>query len=258
MNTYLESIFSDIVIKGLIIGILGGAILTFFNENLNVLRTSLLISSAQRKLKTNNPKKIRRGAQMLLEIAISKPFRRQEMVDIIVRDCFRRHFSCNHAQLNTTPQPMIEVFVDTLKALLNIPRKDENNHLLNIDLHQLQLISEQDQIYLEKMNFKDVVLWGCNFVGVDLSRSNFENADLGGTYFKQCGVEFAIMDNAKMLYSFQDQRPTIFEETNLTGSTIEKANILDYPSPQLHFIRSPLKQDLIDALNGKSRGIRIS
>jgi hypothetical protein len=90
MDPYLESVLKDFVVKGLIIGVMGGAILTYCTENLNVLRTSFLIASARRKLKSGNPRSIKRGIQTLLEIAIAKPFRRQEMVDLIVSDCLRR------------------------------------------------------------------------------------------------------------------------------------------------------------------------
>jgi hypothetical protein len=263
MDPYLESVLKDFVIKGLIIGVIGGAILTYCNENLNVLRTSFLIASARRKLKSGNPQNIKRGVQILLEIAIVKPFRRQEMVDFIVSDCLRRYFGRENLPAEPTPPPMVEVFVDTLRAVLNIPRKDENGHLLNIDLHQLRLISADVTVYLEQMNFSNVVLWGCDFVRVDLSRSTFETADLGGTYFKQCGLEFAVLDKAKLCYSVFDKRPTTIEETGLVGSTLDKAMILDYGSPtpqlpalQLQIINSDLEPWMADKLKGKS-GVKI-
>jgi hypothetical protein len=118
-------------------------------------------------------------------------------------------------------------------------------------------------VYLEQMNFSNVVLWDCDFVRVDLSRSTFENADLGGVYFKQCGLEYVILDKAKLCYRVFDKRPTTIEETGLVGSTLDKATILDYGTPtpqfpalQLQIINSDLEPWRADQLKGKS-GVKI-
>lgn len=242
MNTTVGTILKDIIVDGLIVGAIGGTLLAHCRENLSVLITTCRIRSARKKLKTGNPKRIRHGVQMLLEIAIAKPFRRQEMIDMVVEDFFRRHFSSKGGQAVPTPEPMAAVFVDTLKSVLGLPRTDDNHHSLNVDLHQIRLVSEKgrESIYLEKMNFTGVELWGCDFTNVDFSRSTFKNANIGGACFRSCGMEFVDLDNVKMNYSPLDQRPTIIEECLLAGSNIDKASVLQGSPemPQLHIIHS--------------------
>jgi hypothetical protein len=262
MNATIETILKEILINGLIVGVIGGTLVAFCRENVNVLRTTLLISSARKKLKTGDPKRIRRGVQMLLEVAVARPFRRQEMVDIVIEDCFRRYFHRSRTPPVPTPAPLVTVFVDTLKSILSLPRADENGHSLNVDLRQMRLVreteSEEGSIYLEKMNFAGIELWGCDFVNVDFSRSTFENANIGGTHFRRCGMEFLKLDNVKISYSPLDSRPTIMEECPLAGSNLDKASILpgSPERPQLHIIRSPdIERPVVEWL--RQKGVRM-
>lgn len=224
-----QVLIQDFLIKGLIIAVIGGAITAYLNENLKLLRTSFLIASAKRKIKAEDPQTIMRGVNTLVQIAIDMPYRRQEMTDIIVNECLRKKFAQQvREKVTPTPQKMVEVFVDSLKAILNVPRENENRHRLNIDLHQIVLVAEngKDSIYLQNMDFRDVVLWGSDFVNVDFSRSNFENADLGGVRFESCGLEDLNLKNAKICYSFMDKRPTLLINSHAARSTIDEALII--------------------------------
>jgi hypothetical protein len=242
MKEILNSIYTEIIVKGLIVTVIGGSLLTYCNQNIDVLRTSYLVKNAEKKLITNDPDSIKSGVQNLLEIANEKPFRRQEMIDIIVKDLFRSHFGKESPQDEPTSKSMKDVFVDTLKSLLSIPRKDDNGHELNIDLHQMHLVStDKNTIYMEKLNFEGVVLWGSDFEYVDFSRSSFENADIGGAYFKNCGMEDLNMNGAKISFSPLDERPTTIENSQLSRSNLEKADI--YPGQnQLLIINSGIEQ----------------
>jgi hypothetical protein len=257
MDNLWETVVKEFAIKGLIIGVVGGALLTYLNENLSVLRTSLLIASARRKLATRKPGKVMRAIHTLVEIAQTRPTRRQEMVDIIVEDCFRRIFGRAGAAHGPTSPRLAELFVSALRALLSLPRVDENGHGLNIDLHQIALISEMQPVYLEKMNFKDVVLWGSEFVKVDLSRSTFENADLGGVRFVECGLEDLEMKKARLSYSPLDRRPTMIHGSAVARSNIDEAWILETESPQLSIAHSEIDRARLELLMSKSHAVRI-
>jgi hypothetical protein len=129
MGLNLYDIFlNEIVVKGLIVGVIGVAITTYLNENLNVLRNTFLIASAKRKMRTGKPKAIKSGVNMLVEIAIKMPYRKQEMLDIVTQDVFRKNFSRTRENPPVTPPEMVDVFVDSLKAILSVPRDDENHH----------------------------------------------------------------------------------------------------------------------------------
>lgn len=243
---------TDFVIKGLLITGLGGFILTVFNENLNVIRTKYLIVSATRKLRTAQPSKIKKGVQILIEIAIAKPFRRQEMIDIIVMDVFRRYFNRNSDKPEPYSVDMANVFIETIKALLSVPRKDDNGHILNIDLHNIYLVStDGSEIYMQKSNFKDVVMWGSHFENVNFSRSSFENADIAGAYFINCGLEYVNMSNTKITWH---DRPTTVIESLLTETNIEDAFILKTNKSQL-FLQSYIDPQRREKLLSKSNGV---
>jgi len=212
-----------------------GALTTYLNENLDVLRTSYVVANARRKLRTGDPDAIGRAVSTLVEVARNKPYRKQEMVDIIVQELFRKWFARTPGvALPPTPPAMVGIFRDSLRALLSIPRKDENDHSINIDLHQLALVGKKENpIYLQKTNFKDVVLWGSEFVNVALSRSDFENADLGGVRFEACGMEDLNLKNARMSYSFLDDRATIIQHCEVARSTIDESLIITGTRVQL-------------------------
>jgi hypothetical protein len=254
MGLNLYDIFlKEILVKSLIVGVIGVAVTAYLNENLNVLRTAFLIASAKRKIRTGKPKAIKRGVNMLVEIAIKKPYRKQEMLDIVTQEVFRKKFCRTGEYLPVTPPEMVEVFVDSLKAILSVPRDDENHHGVNIDLHKMALIAEKEKyIYLEKINFKDVVLWGSEFTHVDFSRSDFENADLGGVRFEECGLEDLNLKNAKMSYSFlEPQRPTIIINSYAFRSNIDEALIITGNQVQLQITRTGIDKERYEKLLGK-------
>jgi hypothetical protein len=261
LGAIVGTILKEILVNVLILGVIGGTAVTVWRENVDVWRTTLQISRARKKLKTGDPKRIRHAVQTLLEIAVAKPFRRQEMIEIIVEDFFRYYFRRNGAPSDPTPAPMVEAFVEALKSVLGLPRADDNGHSLNIDLHQIRLASHEKlgkPIYLEKMNFTGVELWGCDFTHVDFSRSTFQNANLGGTCFRRCGMEFLQLDEAKISYSFLDHRPTTLENCMLAGSNLDKVSLLPgtHEAPQLHIIHGiDLDGRVADVL--RQRGARI-
>jgi len=262
ISTTVWTILRAILVDGLIVGVIGGTMLTLCRENVNVWRTTYQIAVARKRLKTGDPKRIKRGVQTLLEIAIAKSFRRQEMLDIVVEDFFRYYFGKNGAPSDPTPAPLVEVFVEALKSVLGLPRKDDNGHSLNIDLHQIRLALEEKSeksIYLEKMNFAGAELWGCDFTHVDFSRSTFENANLGGTCFRHCGMEFLHLDEAKVSYSFLDRRPTTLEDCLLAGSNLDKISMLPGPPKTLQLLISSGKDldgRMAEALTQRGAQIR--
>jgi hypothetical protein len=253
-----DALIQDFFIKGLLITVIGGAVTAYLNENLKVFRTSFLIASAKRKIRTGKPEKIKRGVNMLVEIAIDRPYRRQEMLDIIVLECFRKNFNSTQENPPITPLNMVNVFVDTLKAILNIPRDNENHHSLNIDLHQIVLVAADGQsIYLQKMNFKDVVLWGSEFINIDFSRSDFENADLGGVRFVNCGLEDLNLKNARISFSFlEPRRPTMIISSYAARSTIDEALIITGEN-QLLIVNTEIDQERREKLMEKTPMVKI-
>ena len=253
-----QFLVNDLLIKGIIITVLGGAfgaaITAYLTENINVFRTSHLISSATEKINSEKPEKIKDGINTLVQIAIDVPYRKQEMVDIITKEYFRKQFNWQE-NLPVTPPEKVEVFVASLNAILNIPRENENHHRLNIDLHKIALVSENGKkIYLQNMDFSDVVLWGSEFVNIDFSRSNFENADLGGVRFDNCGLEDLNLKNAKMSFSpFEDtQRPTMFIDSQAARSTIDEALIITGTVPQLVITNTEIDPERREKLKHKA------
>ncbi|SEM71759.1 Pentapeptide repeat-containing protein [Syntrophus gentianae] len=259
-DTFLKDVFiKEILINGLIIGVVGTAIFAALKENLNVLRTNLLITSAKRKIRKGHPRAVKRGVNMLAEIAIHMPYRKQEMLDIVTKEVFRNKFSYSGKVPPVTPPAMVEVFVDSLKAILGVPRKDENDHGVNIDLHKIALVAKEgESIYLEKMNFKDVVLWGSEFIRVDFSRSDFENADLGGVRFENCGLEDLNLKNTRMSFSFlEPERPTILSNSIASRSNIDEALIITGDAVQLQIIKTEIDQERREKLLSKKPMVMI-
>ena len=251
-----QVLIQDFLIKGLVIAVIGGAITAYLNENLKVLRTAFLVASATRKIKMKKPRTIKRGVNILIQIAIDMPYRRQEMIDLIVKECLREKF-IRRENPPATPAEMVEVFVDSLKAILNVPRENENHHRLNIDLHQIALVAENGKsIYLQNMDFRDVILWGSEFVNIDFSRSNFENADLGGVLFAHCGLEDLNLKNARMSFSFLDpKRPTIIMNSYAARSTIDEALIITGQT-QLVIANTEIDQERREKLSHKTPMVR--
>src|SRR3954471_21658052 len=97
MDSLWKVLYSDVVIKGLLVTVIGGAILASLSESLVVWRTSLLVVNARRKLASANPRRIVSGVHTLLEIARKQPTRRQEMVDIVT-EMFRERFPRHHSK----------------------------------------------------------------------------------------------------------------------------------------------------------------
>ena len=227
MTDVKQILIQEFLIKGLVIAVIGGAITTYLNENLKILRISFLVASAKRKLKAKKTETIKRGVNILVQIAIDMPYRRQEMIDIIVNECFREKFSWQENP-PVTPPKSVKVFVDTLSAILNIPRENENHHRLNIDLHKIALVGRSGKsIYLQNMDFRDVILWGSEFVNIDFSRSNFENSDFGGVLFVNCGLEDLNLKNTRMSFSYLDpKRPTMIINSYAARSTIDETLII--------------------------------
>jgi hypothetical protein len=254
----MASVLVDFVIKGIVLGVLGGALLAFLNENLGVLRNALLIASAKRKLASPSPARVARGVHILLEIARARPTRRQEMVDVIVEEFFRRRFAktaSDPRKAPPTPPHLVGLFRDTLRALLSLPRKDDNGHGLNLDLHQLALVSRGDSIYLEKMNFDEVVLWGSDFANVDFSRSSFVGADLGGVCFDGCGLEDLDLRGARLSFSPLDERATIIHGCQVARSNLEEAWVMKHGTGQVVFVGGEVEGDRLQALRGKGGGV---
>lgn len=257
MDELWKSVYKDLLINGILVAVIGGAIKAYLSESLVVLRTSFLVASAIRKLSSTKLPRVMRAVHTLIEIAGTQPTRRQEMVDLLAENFFRRRLTRGDRQLDPTPKELVEICKVALRALLSLPRRDENGHGINIDLHQIRLVAHEG-IYLEKLNLQDVVLWGSEFVKVDLSRSTFENADLGGVRFVQCGLEDVNMKNARLSYSYMDDRPTIIEDCNLARSSIDEALIIDAERPQVIVTRPrDVEPARMRALQSRGRSVQI-
>ncbi|MFN9868582.1 MAG: pentapeptide repeat-containing protein [Pseudanabaena sp.] len=258
MTGITKILIEEFLIKGLIIAVIGGIITTYLNENIKLLRTSFLIASATRKIQTKKPKTIKRGVNILVQIATDLPYRRQEMINIIINECIRKKFR-RQENPPVTSSEMVEVFIDSLNSILNIPRENENRHRLDINLHQIALVAEKgNSIYLENMDFRDVVLWGSEFVNVDFSRSNFENSDLGGVLFKHCGLEDLNLKNAKMSFSFLDpRRPTMLINSYAARTTIDEALIITVNQIQLVITNTEIDLEKREKLKQQTPMVRL-
>lgn len=166
------------------------------------------------------PNKKVKGINQLAELTVH-PHKRQKIIDFLQNE-LRSQFPQNK-EIDESDLPILEHMIRTITT---IPRYDVNNHALNFNLHQIRV---QD-LDLSNINFKDMILWGSQFINVVLSHSDFRNADIGGTIFKNCSLEYADLEGAIITRSFMDSengrpRPTRFIETRLYESNLEKANI---------------------------------
>jgi len=189
----------------------------FFNEKLRVFKYYDQKCTAQRMLRNANPNKKRKGLSLLSELAISYPYRVQEIINEITS--FLRMSFPQDMPINKELKDIVEL---ALRSLTSIPRLDQNGFPYNFDIHQIRI----EGIDLTRSNFKYFSLWGCKFTDVILSHSTFEEVDLGGTVFENCSLEYANFHRTKMCGSFMDNgRPTTFNGTRLWGTNLKDAEI---------------------------------
>src|SRR5690349_4755644 len=89
MNQLWTAVYRDLIINGILLAVIGGAIRAYLSESLVVLRSSFLIRSATRKLKGMKPETMKRAALTLIKIAGQQPFGRQKWLKILTDHSFR-------------------------------------------------------------------------------------------------------------------------------------------------------------------------
>jgi len=189
----------------------------FFSEKLRVFKYYDQKHTAQRLLASSNPDRMKKGLSLLFELAVSYPYRVQEIIDEITA------FLCqNFPQEEMIDPSCKEVLELGVRSLLAIPRLDQNGFPYNFDIHQIRIAD----MNLTRANFRFFSLWGCQFFNVILSHSSFEDADLGGTIFENCSLEYADFKRAKLCGSFIDKgRPTCLKNTRLWGTNLKDADL---------------------------------
>jgi hypothetical protein len=189
----------------------------FFSEKLRVLKYYDQKYTAKRLLGNSHPHKIKKGISLLFELAISYPYRVQEIINEIT--AFLRQRFPQEKQVHPEDKELLELGIRSLAA---ISRLDSNGFPYDFDLHQIRI----EDLNLTRTNFRFFSLWGCQFHNVILSHSSFEEADLGGTVFESCSLEYSNLKQAKLCASFMDQgRPSRFRGTRLWGSNLKDADI---------------------------------
>lgn len=189
----------------------------FFSEKLRVLKYYDQKYTAERLLEKVDPNKKKRGLSLLFELAVSYPYRVQEVINLIT--AFLRK---NFPQEKSIDPQYVEVLDFGIRSLVSIPRLDQNGFPYDLDLHQIRIADTN----LTRTNFRYFSLWGCHFFNVTFSHSSFEEADLGGAVFEDCSLEYANFKRAKLCGSFKDnKRPTRLVRTRLWGTNLNDADI---------------------------------
>jgi hypothetical protein len=189
----------------------------FFSEKLRVLKYYDQKYTAQRLLAGPRPHRQKKGLSLLFELAVSYPYRVQEVITAIT--AFLRQGFPQGKPINPQYKEVLELGIRSLTA---IPRLDQNGFPYDFDIHQIRI---QD-LNLTRANFRFFSLWGCQFHSVIFSHSSFEEADLGGTVFENCSLEYADLKGSKLCGSFMDEgRPTRLKGTRLWGTNLKDADI---------------------------------
>lgn len=219
----------------------------FFSEKIRVIKYYDQKHTASRLLASGNPDRVKKGLSLLFELAVSYPYRVQEVINEIT--AFLRESFPQDQQ----PDPRYtDILESGLRSLTAMPRIDQNGFPYNFDIHQIRIGSIDGTMDLTRTNFKYFSLWGCRFINVILSHSSFEDADLGGTVFDNCSLEYANLKGAKMCGSFMDEgRPTHLRNTRIWGTNLKDADI---EFCELHNFDNVDLQSLEDRINdGKLR-----
>jgi len=189
----------------------------FFSEKLRVLKYYDQKYTAERLLANLDPNKKKKGLSLLFELAVSYPYRVQEVINLIT-SFLRKTFP----QEKPIDPQHIEILELGIRSLASIPRVDKNGFPYNFDIHQIRIAD----VDLTRTNFRFFSLWGCQFFNVIFTHSSFEQADLGGAVFENCSLEYADLKRAKLCGSFMDKgRPTRLLGTRLWGTNLNEANI---------------------------------
>ena len=189
----------------------------FLSEKLRVLKYFDQKRTAKRLLRSSRSRQVKKGLSLLFELAISYPYRVQEIIKEIT--AFLRESFPQEKPVNSQQKEVLEFAIRSLTA---IPRLDQNGFPYDFDIHQTRI----EDMNLTRTNFKYFSLWGCQCCNVIFSHSTFESADLGGMVFEKCSLEYADFKGAKMCGSFMDQgRPTRFKSTRLWGTNLNDADI---------------------------------
>ncbi len=191
----------------------------FFSEKLRVLKYYDQKRTAERLLAGPNPDRMKKGLSLLFELAVSYPYRVQEVINKIT--AFLR---TNYPQERPIHPKYKEVLEFGIRSLTAVPRLDGNGFPYNFDIHQIRI----EDMDLTRTYLRFFSLWGCQFYNVTFSHSSFEDTDLGGTVFENCSMEYANVKGAKLCGSFMDQgRPACLRNTRLWGANLEEA-VIEY------------------------------
>lgn len=207
----------------MVIIILGGAVQLIYSvlksqqeEQATESYYSRQLEKGKELLKSGVIKKEEKAVMMLTKLLYDFEYRRQDITNVLC-DYLRETYS-QEKDFNEERASLLEF---SLKSLAQIPRYDENKHLLYIDIHQIRV----EKINLYGINFSDFIMWGCQFNEVLLSRGSFQNADLSGIIFNNCGMEFCNFKNAQVDNSFMDNRATTFINTRLYNNNLHESKL---------------------------------
>ena len=106
----------------------------FFSEKLRVIKYYDQKYTAERLLNNSDPNKKKKGLSLLFELAISYPYRVQEVINLIT--AFLRK---NFPQENAIDPQHSEVLEFGVRSLASIPRLDQNGFPYNFDVHQIRI-----------------------------------------------------------------------------------------------------------------------
>ena len=189
----------------------------YFDEKLRALKYEKYFEYAGRLLAGDDAQKARKGLGILAELARNYPYRTQDIIDEICS-----FIKTRWSKERSYDEAWNGVLHSGLRILAGLPKKDHNQHPYYVELTQIR-IRNMD---LKGTNFEELVLWGSEFIRVNMTRSNFRGADLGGCIFSdETSVEWCDFSHALMNYSFLDKVCTTFDRARLWGSRFEDARI---------------------------------
>jgi hypothetical protein len=196
----------------------------YLTAQLRTLAFDKQFTYSEKLLALNKPDKARKAISILVELGFEYPYRRQEVVDRLC--CYLREA---FPQNRPVAEQWFPILLLGIRSVTGLPRNDVNGQPLNIDLRQMRIESIDNtnrKLDLTGINLKDVTMWGCRIIGVEMAKANLENCDLGGTVFDNCSLEWCNFKNARLNASFMDQgRPTTFKQTRLWGCNLNEAVI---------------------------------
>lgn len=189
----------------------------YFDEKLRALKYDRYFKYAVRLLAENDVDRACQGLAVLAELARTYAYRTQEVISAIC-DFLKRRW----AKSQPFDASWNRALVAGLRILSALPKKDSNEHPYYVEVTQIRA----QELELKGINFENFVLWGTDFIDVNMTRSNFRNTDLGGCRFLHgTSVEWSDFSEAMMNFSFVDEIATTFDGARLWGADFSEARI---------------------------------